>query len=225
MREEVFEAKTIEGAILLVLDEWNCGRDEIEYQIIQEPAKGIFGQLRPAKIKVWKKDENATSQNAVLSEKEVKPEDYTKNFFKEIFKGMNIDEYSIDISQEENNILVRISSPYEGLLIGHHGKTLESLQYLLNRLAGVKGESNFHYIIDVGGYLEKHKMMLEKLAIKAAEKVKETRQDVQLKPLNAFERRIVHMKLREDQELKTYSVGEGKIKNLIITLRSQESGK
>lgn len=141
------------------------------------------------------------------------------NFMETVVRQIGL-EVEIKVEKKEKYIGVDISGENLGLLIGRRGETLMALQYLAN-IAANKGrlEERRRIIVDVEGYRERRRKSLEELAERMAEKVVTTGEAVALQPMNAFERRIIHMALRENQQVETIS--EGEEPNRRVTIKSK----
>ena len=103
------------------------------------------------------------------------------------------------------------------MLIGRRGQTLDALQYIITRILNRKGLDKIKVVMDSGDYRIRRKQYLEELALKMAEKSKLTGKPVVISPLNAHDRRIVHLILEKDKTLKTVSRGEGQLKKMVIS--------
>jgi spoIIIJ-associated protein len=219
MNEIIKEAKTIESAIALVTSEFNCSQNDLNIEILQEPVKGIFGLTKMAKIKATLKN---TDKDSFLIEKvENNNEiDEIKSVLEKIITLMKIDFKNINILQEEESIIFEIVSESEGLLIGHHGKTIESIQYLINKIISQKDKKITKFFIDIGGYLNKHKQNLKKIAENAVNVVKETKENFVLEPMNAYDRRIIHLFLKDNEFVTTFSQGEGNYRHIVISSKN-----
>jgi spoIIIJ-associated protein len=124
------------------------------------------------------------------------------------------------ISAEESSerILLNIAGGDPATLIGKKGQTLEAIQSLVEKIVN-KHHNNHDKIrvqVDVEGYLETRRVNLEKLAVRLAEKSKRIRKPISLGPMSAYERRIVHMVLKSDPDVRTKSRGEGYVRKLTI---------
>ena len=106
-----------------------------------------------------------------------------------------------------------------GILIGKRGQTLDSLQYLTNRVANKMQDGYVRVKLDTENYRQRRKETLENLAKNIAYKVKRTKKPVSLEPMNPYERRIIHSALQNDRFVTTYSEGEEPYRNVVITLK------
>ncbi|EFO81845.1 single-stranded nucleic acid binding R3H domain protein [Oscillochloris trichoides DG-6] len=103
-----------------------------------------------------------------------------------------------------------------GLLIGRRGETLRSLQFLLNLLVSRRVQKWPQVVVDVGNYRQRRQESLEGLARRMAERVRQTGRPIMLEPMAAYERRIVHLALRDDKSIYTESSGEGEHRKIVI---------
>ena len=105
-----------------------------------------------------------------------------------------------------------------GILIGKRGQTLDSLQYLANRVANKHQSGYVRVKLDTEDYRRRRKETLENLAKNIASKVKRTRKTVSLEPMNPYERRIIHSALQSDPAVSTHSEGEEPYRRVVVTL-------
>ncbi len=124
---------------------------------------------------------------------------------------------TVEEHQFEDGLLLEVKTEDSGRLIGRQGQTLTDLQYLLNRLLFQKDQSAPKVMVDVGGYRAQAREALVKKAKEAADKVRRWGDVVELEPLSAFDRRIVHNALKDDPSVETHSVEvEGTTKKAVL---------
>jgi spoIIIJ-associated protein len=123
---------------------------------------------------------------------------------------------------KEGNLYLEIKGDQEGILIGKHGRTLESLQMLINRMVNKQLKSSMRVLIDVDDYRKRRSDSMAKMAQRLGEKAKRTGHSLTVGPLNAHDRRIIHITLKEDPSLKTESLGEGELKKVKIIPMKKE---
>jgi len=111
---------------------------------------------------------------------------------------------------------VKIDSPNSGHLIGKMGETLKAIQYLLRMMVAKTTQEFVPLTVDIGGYKEKHEKELEELILAMAENVKNSGYAQELRPMSAYDRRIVHALLNGFKGVKTESVGEGELRRVKI---------
>jgi spoIIIJ-associated protein len=123
------------------------------------------------------------------------------------------------IEPVEGGYLVRLESPESQLLIGQGGETLRALQYLIQAIVRPALTAGERVTVDVGGYLERQAERFRREAEEAAAYVLKTGEPRELRPMNAAERRLVHLALQDHPDLLTESVGEGRSRRVVIKQR------
>jgi len=197
--------KTIEEAILMAVAKLGVQRDNLEIEVLEQPVKGLFGIIggREARIR-------ATIKKSVKDE--------IKEFLSRLLELMGI-EARIEVTEEEEQIMVRLSGQNMGLVIGRRGETLDALQYITNLVVN-KGRSDAKRIIlDTERYRSRREETLRKLAQRLANKVQRTKKSIVLEPMNPYERRIIHSALQNHPYVTTYSEGEEPYRKVIIKLK------
>ena len=119
---------------------------------------------------------------------------------------------------EEGALSINMEGSDMGILIGKRGQTLDSLQYLANRVANKIQEGYVRVKLDTEDYRRRRKDTLENLAKNIASKVKRSRRTVSLEPMNPYERRIIHSALQSDPAVSTHSEGEEPYRRVVVTL-------
>jgi spoIIIJ-associated protein len=123
---------------------------------------------------------------------------------------------TISVKQRPEKIIFDIEGGESGVIIGKRGQNLEAIQYIVDKVLNKKSDQRVRLQVDVGGYLEKRKTNLKRLALKLATKTKKTGKPSTIGEINAHERRIVHMALKGDKKVRTQSVGDGYYRKLIV---------
>lgn len=124
----------------------------------------------------------------------------------------------VTVSNEANKIRAHINGPHVDNIIGPEGQTLDGLQYLLRKMISRNITGKVMFSLDAGAYRENRRKELEETALQMASEVKEGGKTRSIAALNPAERRIVHMTLQEDTEIRSRSVGEGHFKKILIYL-------
>jgi spoIIIJ-associated protein len=126
----------------------------------------------------------------------------------------------IRVEEDSERVLLKVAGGNAAMLIGKKGHTLEAIQSIVDKIVN---KQNSHHPngkiriqVDVEGYLENRKTNLEKLAIRLADKAKRIRKPISMGQMNAYDRRIVHLALKDDPEVRTKSRGEGYLRKLVI---------
>jgi spoIIIJ-associated protein len=210
-KEIITTGKTIEDAVEAAVAELgvSCASD-IEYTVIDEPKKGLFGiGAAPAKI------------SAKLA---FKGELFALGFVKQLVGDMGLDVTVElrDVTGEKSSKLIDITGEGAGALIGHHGDTLDSLQYLANLAANkkVNGEKPPYVkiTVDAEGYRAKREETLRALARRMASRVQKQKKSIMLEPMNPYERRIIHSEIQNIEGVSTNSIGSENNRKIVIFL-------
>lgn len=128
--------------------------------------------------------------------------------------GISIDEYDGD----NGELILDINGGDLAVLIGRHGRTLDALQMVVSSL--LSSTLGFHYpiVVDIEGYKSRRKNKVQSLAHSAAARAKKQHGSVSLPPMNAYERRLVHLALVDDDSVVTHSEGEEPMRHVVVTL-------
>ena len=145
----------------------------------------------------------------------------TKQLTVELLERMGV-KTEIDGFLKEGVLYLEIKGDQEGILIGKHGRTLESLQLLINRMVNKKLKNSIRIVLDVDDYRKRRADSMAQMAQRLGEKAKRTGRSQTVGPFNALERRIIHLTLKEDPSLKTESLGEGELKKVNIIPTKKE---
>ena len=205
MEYREFTGKTVEDAVMEAAIKLETTSDKLDYEILEKGSSGFLGiGSKPAKIKARKLMETV---------------DRVEEFLADVFAAMQIDaKIEITENKEENTMNVDLSGEDMGVLIGKRGQTLDSLQYLTNRVANKMQDGYVRVKLDTEDYRRRRKETLENLAKNIASKVKRTRRTVALEPMNPYERRIIHSALQGDRSVTTHSEGEEPYRRVVVTL-------
>lgn len=143
-----------------------------------------------------------------------------KEFLQKVFKAMKI-EVAMEkfINKNDGSVTFKLHGADMGILIGKHGQTLDSLQYLTNLVANKNSSDRVRVIIDVEDYRDRRIETLNRLAFRLADKVKRTGERVALEPMNPHERKIIHMALQGDRRVTTLSEGDEPYRHVVIELK------
>ena len=218
-KEVITTGKTVEEAVAAAMLELGVPSvEDVEYTVLEEPKKGIFGiGAAPAKI----------SAKAVI-----KGERYALNFINQLVKDMGLD-VTVEMKEvpdsDKDCKLIEINGEGAGILIGHHGDTLDSLQYLANLAAnkkvnGVKPDY-VKITVDAENYRAKREETLRALARRMAEKVLKYKKSVMLEPMNPYERRIIHSEVQKIEGVSTNSIGSDSNRKVVMYLDAKGASK
>jgi spoIIIJ-associated protein len=201
-----FEEKSIEDAIDLACQQLKLPREKLEIEIISKGSSGIFGIVgaRKAKIRVTTK----TPLIGVATGK-------AKEVLDEILKHIDLP-LVVECEEKEGYNFLSIISNGSGLLIGKRGKTLNALQFLVSKIVSKQAGENISVIVDTENYRSKRELSLTELARQLSDKVKKSHRPLTTGPMSAHDRRVIHLALKEDHEIRTKSKGEGNLRRVVI---------
>ena len=117
---------------------------------------------------------------------------------------------------KEGNLCLEVRGDQEGILIGKHGRTLEALQMLVNRMVNKRLKNAMRVVLDVDDYRKRRAESMAQMALRLGDEAKKTGRSQVAALLNAYDRRIIHLTLKEDPFLETESIGEGELKRVKI---------
>ena len=212
--------RTVDEAIENALDQLGVSRDEIIVTVIKEGKSGMFGiGAEEAKILVETIDTPVPQDDVNVDVTEL-----TKGIVDDLLKlmGFNASVIPVDpLTAEEGDtnpaVTFNITGDDDvGILIGRHGQTISSLQYLVRVMISRKVEDPPQVVIDIDGYKQRRYDALRATAKRLAEQVKTRRTPFTLEPMSPFERRIIHLTLAEDPNVTTQSIGEGESRKVVI---------
>ncbi len=237
-REVTKVAPSVEEAVDAALEELGVQQDAVEYEVIDQPGKGLFGAAgKPAKVRVWlrpgaitdeigEEGEEFDSDEAPsrgdsgeidLSDEELDAiADAGVETIQRILKPLAIEATIEEYEGDEGEIILDIVGDDLGLLIGRHGRTLDALQVLVSAITNRQLDTRYPLIVDVSGYRHRRRTKVEEIARRAADRVARQGRSVQLRPMSSFERRIVHVALRDDRRVTTESEGQDPRRMVVI---------
>ena len=205
----------------------NVKEDDVKEHQAEEAAKKEEA-VREEKTEKEEASANAKeekSEPVSVKEKELlaKVEDetirYVEQFVKDTLKAMDMDVEITSSIDKDGALYVDMKGENMGILIGKRGQTLDSLQYLANRVANKHQSGYVRVKLDTENYRARRKDTLKHLAKNIAHKVKRNRRPVILEPMNPYERRIIHSTLQSDPYVTTHSEGEEPYRKVVVTLK------
>ena len=208
-KEIIVSAKSVEEAVAkAVLELGAPSEDKIEYTVLEDAKKGFLGiGASDAKI--------SATYTAGGEEKAFE-------FVKKLLEDMNIDAEVAMTDGEAGEKRITVSGESAAILIGHHGETLDSLQYLAslaaNKKVDGKKDDYVRITVDVEGYRAKREETLRALARRMASKVQKYKKSVMLEPMNPYERRIIHSEIQNIAGVSTNSIGSENNRKIVIFL-------
>ncbi len=212
-KELIITAKTVDEAKEKAALELGVAQEKIEFTVLEEGKRGFLGiGAVDAKVQAVYTPDGS---------------DIALEFIKKVISDM---ELNLTVAKKEGNnddILITVDGEGAGALIGHHGETLDSLQYLANLAANkkIKGEKR-EYVkvtLDIEGYRAKREDALRSLARRMAAKVVKYKKSVMLEPMNPYERRIIHSEIQNVEGVSTNSIGSENNRRVVMFLDDSKS--
>ena len=230
----IAEGKTTNEAIENGLKQLKVSKKMVDIKVLEnEEKRSFFSILAPRVVKVeltvkenLEKEEKNTKteikkpkKEIILTEKEKEEaKQNIEKFLKELKESIK-EEFEYEIIKTDSKINVNLNGEGLGYLIGYRGETLYAMQNIMSTIAGKGIQNRVRVILDIQGYKEKREKTLEELAKKVAKTVMKTKKPVKLEPMQAYERKIIHSALQENEKIETISVGEEPHRRIVISLK------
>jgi spoIIIJ-associated protein len=243
----VFQGKNVDQAIQKASDELGVPPGKVKHEVLAYGSSGIFGLVgvKKAKIKVFVEEEKSKTTGVKPANSEMPANRFEKtttaeqppesaappkhdeellssgiHALQKIIDGITLGA-TVNLIPKRDKFIFSISGGDSGVLIGKRGQTLEAIQYLLEKMINKKSTNRVRVLVDVEGYLDKRKSNLQSMASRMAEKAKRTKKPVTIGQMNAHDRRIVHIHLKDESGVRTQSLGEGYYRKLMIFPKKQ----
>jgi spoIIIJ-associated protein len=240
----IYEGTTVEEAIRRGLSDLGLSSDKVTMTTLEEGKKGFLGmgkkaarvqiepvtipteqiilkeslieeevseRIQPEKDKLEanepKQEQQATSDEEILTQLAM--------YLTAITKVLSAPAL-VKFTRDKDQVVVHLQTDKQGMLIGKHGKILNALQYLAQVFVHRLSKNKLSIVLNVGDYREKRQVILERLAQKTADKVKQTGRPVFLEPMPAFERKQIHAALSKNPSIQTHSEGDEPYRYLVV---------
>ena len=229
LKSIISEGKTTNEAIENGLKQLNVSKNDVDIKIIENSEKrSFFSILSPRIVKVEliikeKKENIINNDNNIIKNDNDQVENIYERKeilekFLEIFKNkINNKDFFYNVEINNNKIYVEFSGEASNKLIGYRGETLNSFQNILSGIINKNFDKKVKLFLDISGYRNKREKALEELAVKISKTVQKTGKSITLEPMSAYERKIIHSKLQDNNKIKTYSIGEEPNRRITIS--------
>ena len=219
----IFEGKTTNEAIENGLKQLNVSKNKVEIKVLEnEDKRSFFSILTPRVVKVEMKIKEGKKEyiNKEISEDILNvAKNNVENFLEQIKNNVKESTIEYKIKIEKDTILVDIDGNDVGFLIGYRGEVLNSLQTIITNIANKESKDKIKVLLNVAGYRQKREKDLQILATKIAASVIKNKKKIVLEPMSAFERKIIHTKLQENDKVVTHSIGEEPYRKVVVDLK------
>lgn len=217
--EYEFEGKTVKEAQEKACEELGLSEDELGTEVLSYGSSGIFGLVGVKKARIRVAVPETVKPPQVQQDADTGPQtsvaDIAAESLQEIVSYI-VEDASVTATTTTDAVTLSVEGGNAALLIGKHGKTLDALQYIVQRIVQKQGEAKTRVTVDVEGYRNRRKESLTRLALRLCEKVGQTGKPATIKPMNAYDRRIVHLALKGDSGVRTQSKGTGTFRKIVI---------
>ena len=195
--------KSVAEATARALDKFGIASEQANIEVIDRGRKGFLGLFRGAPVRV-----------AVSARMSVRAE--AEEIVANMLRLMRLSS-QLHVTEERNTLIIDIETAgSDGLLIGKGGNTLSALEYVANRILQRGSKKSPKIILDVSGYKRRQGDFLKSKALSLAEQVKAAKKQVTTEPMDSADRSVIHAVLKSDPAVETRSVGEGRVKSIIV---------
>jgi len=213
------DGRNLEEAVQKACELLQTSREDLDVEILENCSSGFLGiGARKARIRAalkeaapaaaWKTDPSPAAENGLGGKAQAA--------LKGLLEHLDM-EGRVDLKEDEERIYLNIQGDGGGLLIGRKGQTLDALEYLVNKMVHKNQEGKKRIVVDTENYRTRREDSLVKLAQRLGEKARQLGRPVTISPMNAHDRRIVHLALQNDRSLRTRSEGTGLYRKVIIS--------
>jgi spoIIIJ-associated protein len=209
MSEIEVEGKTVEEAIRTGLEKLGCARDKVEIKILNEGTSGLFGLMgnKPARVLLTTKE--GTPAESIGEADLALAQTRAMQVTGEIIKLMQLSFTDIHTALMAGRVLIEVKSADSTQLIGKNGQTLDALENIIGLILSRDPKTRVKISLDTDDYRRKQDERLEDMAAKAAEQVMATGKTFRFEPMPARSRRVIHLALKNNPDVETFSEGEG----------------
>ncbi len=206
--EKIFKGKTIEEAVAKAVEELGLSDGEYSQEVLELGSKGFLGiGAKEASVKI------TFTPDACRC---------VRDYLEGLFEKMGIDDVAIDITLEKETVSIQVTGEGANLLMKNRGEGVDALQLLLSLIVNRDCGEYYKISFNVNDYKEKTKNRLEALAVKTAVQVVKNRRKTTLPPMTSFQRRIIHSKLQDFENVTTYSIGEDPNRRVVVSYTGQD---
>jgi spoIIIJ-associated protein len=198
--------RTVEDAVLRALEELGVTREDVDVEVLDPGARGMLGLgAREPRVRVTLRDN---------------PASVAHTFMARLLRLMGF-AGTVRVREQDGMVAVQVTGEHLGALIGRRGATLDALQFLLGLMVARQTHVRTRVMVDVEGYRERRRVIVEDLAHRAAERAEREGREIALEPMDAADRRIVHTTLSESPAVMTFSRGEGPARHVVVAPKTQ----
>ncbi len=215
-KEIITHGKTIEAAVEVACEQFGVKPEDVTYEVLEEPKKGFLGMgAVQARVKVIYR---------------LKPAEIAVKFVKTLLEDMEIEAQVLHHFNGDGDLVIKVVGDSAGILIGHHGETLDTVQYIVNLAANRKESEKdkreyTRVVLDVEGYREKREETIRALARKLSSRVKKSGRSIKLEPMSSQERRVIHSEIQKIPGVTTFSIGQDPKRRIVVAIDKEHAAK
>ena len=192
----------------------------IEASPVEDVAEEELDAEVPAEVAATKSASEAgrADDDAPLTDEELDAiADAAVETIKNVLRGFDIEATIDEYEGDDGEIILDVVGGELAIMIGRHGRTLEAFQTLVSAITNRKIGRRYPVLVDVEGYRSRRKAKLEEMANNAADRARRTGREVRLRPMSSYERRVIHVALREDRRVSTASEGDDPFRRVVVS--------
>ncbi len=197
------EAKTTEEAIKKACQHLHVSQEDLDIEVLESRSAGIFGLVGNKKARIRVKTK--TDSSMVVAQETLE----------RIISLMSLDS-KVSASKKDDDIVLNIQGNNAGILIGYKGRTLDALEFIVNKAVNKAAGKKVRVILDSENYKQRREDSLQRRALKMGEQAKKTGKTITIDAINPHDRRIIHLALKGDPQVQTRSDGDGLLKKVYI---------
>ena len=227
----IAEGKTTTEAVEKGLKELNVSKNMVDIKVLEEDKKrSFYSILAPRVVKVEltvkegveikeeKQEEKPKERRPAVVNENMEEIEFAKKQVEKFLQEFFNNNYKYEVLVNNYDLLINIDGENVNHLIGYRGETINAFQVLISSIANKKSSAKIKVFVDVAGYKEKRVKTLEELAEKISKTVVKTGKSITLEPMTAYERKIIHTKLQQNDKVKTFSKGEEPHRRIVVSL-------
>jgi spoIIIJ-associated protein len=225
MKPVEIEGKTVEEAIRKACELLQASREDLAIEILEKGSGGFLGiGARKARIRAARREAlpSLEKERPVPSSPGNGLAQEAQRILQGLLERLEISA-RIEIQEDGERICLNIQGDGSGLLIGRKGQTLDAMEYLLNKMIPKNLEGRKRIVVDTENYRARREESLMKLAQRLGDKARQLGRPVTVSPMNAHDRRLVHLALQNDRSLRTRSTGTGLYRKIVISADKKSS--
>jgi spoIIIJ-associated protein len=243
LNEITKEGSSVEEALEAAVKELGVEHAAVDYEVLEQGGRRIFGAVRPALVRVWLREAGSDDvdteteeidvpelladaeplpvdiqlETPVLTDEELdRVADEAVAVINDVLGMLGLSASVEEYEGDDSEIILDIVGDDLGVLIGRHGRTLDSLQILVSAIAHRRLDLRHPTVVDVSGYRHRRRLKVEEMAKRAADRVARGGRPVPMRPMTSFERKVVHVVLRNDRRVRTESEGAEPYRQVVV---------